>query len=162
LYAVAPGAVAAGDTVLLEPMTTVFALVGMLCLLRRPPAARAAAAGGACLAAALAVKLFAGVYVLVAAGWLLQTARERLLPAAAFLRSSSYFDHYAAFFTAPLAITLGVALAAGSIGGLLVRGAAASTVAGLLAAGCLASVRADSEWQSGVSLTTAVARVVPT
>lgn len=81
IYAVAPGAVIAGHTALLEPLTTLFALLAMSCLLRQPLTAKAAVAGGASLAAALGVKLFAGVYVVVAAGWLLRTARDRVLPA---------------------------------------------------------------------------------
>jgi len=80
VYAVAPGAVAAGHTVLLEPLTNLFVLSAMALLLRRTPTTRAAAAGGALLAAALGVKIFAAVYVVVAVGWIACVARDRLLP----------------------------------------------------------------------------------
>jgi hypothetical protein len=79
LYAVAPGAVIAGHTVLLEPLSTLPALAGMWLLLCRPLTSRAAFGGGALLAAALSVKLFAGVYIVVATAWLLVIARRRLV-----------------------------------------------------------------------------------
>jgi 4-amino-4-deoxy-L-arabinose transferase-like glycosyltransferase len=78
LYAVAPGAVAAGHTVLLEPFTNLLTLMAMLLLLRRPGSTRGVAMSGALLAAALGVKVFAAVYLAGAVVWLCVTARSRL------------------------------------------------------------------------------------
>jgi alpha-1,2-mannosyltransferase len=252
IYAVAPGAVTAGHTALLEPMTTLFALLAMGWLLRQPLTTRAAVAGGASLAAALGVKLFAGVYVVVAAGWLLATARDRMLPAAlgfagalaiifvpvigwagprvmwrdlvasqlmrpadgglgtlsrlrslfgvgvapavtgaallalctaaivaavveirrrraplspqlwvwaaiavlsavSFLRSPSYFDHYAGFFAAPFAITVGAALVTATVSRRLVLAMVSASVAGLVVVNAFGAVRGDSRWQASPS-----------
>lgn len=79
LYAVAPGAVIAGHTVLLEPLSTLPALAGMWLLLRRQLTTRAAIGGGGLLAAALSVKVFAVVYAIVAAVWIMVVARRRFV-----------------------------------------------------------------------------------
>lgn len=260
-YALAPGAVAAGHTVLLEPLTNVFVLLAMSFLLRRPMTGRAAASGGALLAAALGVKIFAAVYVFVAFTWLLCTARDRLLSAVggflasaglifvplaaaagvrtlwrdliatqltrpsdgglswqartlslfgvgraplvfglslaaacvfvsvcvavqarrrgvapasqlwpwvavaaltagAFLRSPSFFEHYAGFFAAPLAVLVGAVFALASVGRIALRVATVGAVGMLLVVAGLGSLRADERWQGAPSLT-AAARQVP-
>ncbi len=259
VYAVAPGAVTAGHTALLEPMTTLFALLAMVWLLREPLTRAGAVAGGACLAGALGVKLFAGVYVVVAAGWLLATARQRLpaaalgfaggcavvfgpvlalagptvvwrdvvatqltrpadggvsalarvrslfgvgviptavgvglvaicllvfiavavearprpaaqlwawvavavLSAASFAGSPSYFDHYAGFFAAPFAISVGIASAAAAGFERLVRGAVATAVLALVAVTSIGAVRDDGRWQRSPALQAAARKIPP-
>ena len=83
LYAVAPGAVAAGHTVLLEPFTNSLALLAMVLLLRPSSSARSVAVSGGLLAASLGIKIFAAVYVVAAIAWLFVIARRRLVAFAA-------------------------------------------------------------------------------
>lgn len=67
VYAVFPGAVAAEHTLLLEPIVNLLVLLGSDCLFARPPLTRRrTVAAGALFAAAIAVKVFAAVYVVVA------------------------------------------------------------------------------------------------
>jgi 4-amino-4-deoxy-L-arabinose transferase-like glycosyltransferase len=101
LYAVAPGAVAAGHTVLLEPLTNLLTLTAMLLLLRRPGSARGVAMSGALLAAALGIKVFAAVYLAVAVVWLCVTAKRRLVAFAAGFATA------AVLVFAPFAIAAG-------------------------------------------------------
>lgn len=73
LYAVLPGAVVSERTVLLEPMAAAPCLLAVLLVTR--PGRRRAAAAGALLALGLAVKLFAGAYLVVVVVWLLWQRR---------------------------------------------------------------------------------------
>lgn len=258
LYAVAPGAVTAGHTALLEPLTTLLALLAMIWLMREPLTTTGAVVGGACLAGALGVKLFAGVYVLVAASWLFVRARHRLraaslgfvgacavvfgpvlafagptvvwrdvvatqlmrpadggvstlsrvrslfgvgviptavgvglvvicllvfiavavearprlaaqlwawvaiavLSAASFAGSPSYFDHYAGFFAAPFAISVGIALATATVFKQAIRSPVATAVVALVVVASVGAVGDDSRWQRSPDLP-AAAREIP-
>src|SRR4051794_29668639 len=80
LYAVMPNAVAAEHTILLEPLATFACLVAAQLLLGRDdPTPRRLAGAGFFLAAGVALKLFAGAYVVAAVGYLLWTRRPRAL-----------------------------------------------------------------------------------
>jgi 4-amino-4-deoxy-L-arabinose transferase-like glycosyltransferase len=260
LYAVAPGAVAAGHTVLLEPFTNLLTLTAMLLLLRGEGSVRSDAMSGALVAAALGVKMFAAVYLAAAVIWLCVTARSRIrafatgfgaavvvvfapfaivagparlwrdlvttqltrpadgsmsasgrvrsmtgltalsvpvtmllltagaivaaaivmtvrrrgmplsshlllwvLVAAgigvAFARSPSYFDHYAGFFAAPLAVSAGIVLAASSAVGLTWRAATVGVTIALAVPASFWSLKGDLAWRSDPSLQAVDARV---
>lgn len=79
VYAVMPNAVVAEHTVLLEPVVSLLCLTALLVLPRRPFLA------GVLCAAGVAVKLFAGAYVLVLLAWLLWQRRDALIAYAAGL-----------------------------------------------------------------------------
>ncbi|MFN2539165.1 MAG: glycosyltransferase family 39 protein [Mycobacteriales bacterium] len=80
LYAIIPTAVAAEQTILLEPLATFACLVATWLLLRRRQPTRAAlVAAGAFLAFGVGLKLFAGAYVVAAVAYLLWTRRPRAL-----------------------------------------------------------------------------------
>ncbi|MGZ6792787.1 MAG: glycosyltransferase family 39 protein, partial [Mycobacteriales bacterium] len=80
LMALMPDAVVAGHTVLLEPFVNVLCLAGVY-LLVRGEGRVVAGLCGVLLAAGVGTKLFAGVYVVAVAGWLLLAGRRRqLLP----------------------------------------------------------------------------------
>jgi len=84
LYALAPAALNAERTLLLEPVVNAFALLGLLALLD-DRARRATLAAGALFAAGISVKMFGAVFPVVAVGWLLlrqEQARARSLAAA--------------------------------------------------------------------------------
>ncbi len=84
VYALAPAALNAERTLLLEPVVNVFALLGLLALLSGPTR-RAAVVAGLLFGCALSVKLFGAVFPIVAVTWLLmrgQRERARDLAAA--------------------------------------------------------------------------------
>ena len=81
LYAVMPDAVIAEQTVLLEPLVNLGCLLAISVLLKATPVTRKRAfVAGVLIAAAIGVKLFAGVYVIAVCLWLLLGRRLRLVP----------------------------------------------------------------------------------
>ncbi len=81
LYAVMPDAVIAEQTVLLEPLVSLGCLLAISVLLSATPATRTRAAlAGVLIAAAIGVKLFAGVYVIAVCLWLVLGRQPRLIP----------------------------------------------------------------------------------
>ena len=81
LYAVMPDAVIAEQTVLLEPLVNLGCLLAISVLVKAVPVTRNRAfVAGVLIAAAIGIKLFAGVYVIAVCLWLVLRRQPRLVP----------------------------------------------------------------------------------